>query len=162
MENIVFDTIEELEAYLRSIYNECEAAYQIESTKEGKISKKAYAKGIKDALDLINLHMDQQQLIEDFSEIEPEPDYTEAKKLYQMTSEEVISLGIDNIFQAAIENNTEEDLAEAAFKFENELIALLGDENTIPFDSYAVLSTDKLIGIIEKSISDISRLKNNP
>ncbi len=161
MEHIVFDTIEELEAHLRHIYKECEVACQKEPAEKDRISKKAYARGIKDALDLIQLYIDQQQS-EAFSEGEEDIEYHELKKLYQMTSEEVASLGIHNIFQTAIEDNTEDELAEAAFKFENELIALLGDANTIPFDSYTILSTDKLISIIEKSISDISRLKNEP
>lgn len=58
-----------------------------------------------------------------------------------------------------LDDHSTEDLCEAAFHFENQYMSLLGDPNTIDFQTYTALSRDKLISIISASLEDISKLK---
>ena len=53
-----------------------------------------------------------------------------------------------------------DDLTEAAFGFENEFMALLGDANTIPFETYSALSSEELLSIVRHSVEEICRIKN--
>ena len=52
------------------------------------------------------------------------------------------------------------DLAEAAFTFENQLMALVEDQNTIPLDAYADMPPDALIRIIRAAVDGICRIKS--
>ncbi|MCG8530984.1 MAG: hypothetical protein MI749_09995, partial [Desulfovibrionales bacterium] len=53
---------------------------------------------------------------------------------------------------------TPKDLVEAAFAFENQLLALHGDDTPLPFDAYENLSHSQLITIIKTATCDICRL----
>lgn len=52
------------------------------------------------------------------------------------------------------------DLAEAAFTFENQLMALVEDQNTIPLDTYTDMPPDELIRIIRAAVDGICRIKS--
>lgn len=78
-------------------------------------------------------------------------------KLHEMTAAQVIS-----------DNNTKEikdfshsELMDAAFMFENQLMALLGDKNPIPYEAYTELSPTQLTDIIKNCAQQICKIENN-
>lgn len=80
-------------------------------------------------------------------------------KLYLMTAEEVAATNLEeNLAQGGIPR---EDLAEAAFTFENEFMALLGDDNAMPMDAYSGMDEQKLIGVIRAAVENICRLRSS-
>ncbi len=82
------------------------------------------------------------------------------KKLHQLDAGTVRSLDLSDMENLDLPPHTREDLAEAAFTFENELMALLGDENTMPWESYSDLPTDQLLQIIKSSVENICRIQS--
>ncbi len=160
---ILVDTNKRLEKHFENIYENCKNALQNELTKENKIAKKAYTKGIEDALTLVKLHKTQSKNPGGTGSMPDESTQEQpaSKKLYQMTWEEISETGLDNFNKNAIGQYSKEDLTEAAFKFESELIEYLGDINDVSFDAYTSLPPEKLVKIIMNSIADICRLKKN-
>lgn len=80
-------------------------------------------------------------------------------KLYLMTAEEVAVTNLEeDLAQGGIPR---EDLSEAAFTFENELMALLGDDNAMPMDAYSGMDEQKLIGVIRAAVENICRLRSS-
>ncbi len=82
------------------------------------------------------------------------------KKLHQLSAQTVNSMDLGDLDNQDLLLHTREDLAEAAFTFENELMAVLGDENTMPWESYSDLPEDKLIRIIQSSVENICRMQS--
>ncbi|MBI9091824.1 MAG: hypothetical protein JEZ12_21645 [Desulfobacterium sp.] len=78
-------------------------------------------------------------------------------KLYLMTAEEVSKTNLEEDLAKGIIPG--EDLSEAAFTFENELMVLLGDENAMPMDTYSGMDEQKLIGVIQAAVENICRLR---
>ena len=52
---------------------------------------------------------------------------------------------------------SQDELVEAAFRFENELMACLGDANCIAWDIYAGLTSRELVNVVSRSVSDICK-----
>ncbi len=82
------------------------------------------------------------------------------KKLHQLSAETVNSMDLDDLDNQDLSQHTKKDLTEAAFTFENELMAVLGDENTMPWESYSDLPEDKLLRIIQSSVENICRIQS--
>ena len=80
-------------------------------------------------------------------------------KLYLMTAEEVSKANLEEDLAKGIIPG--EDLSEAAFTFENELMALLGDDNAMPMDAYSGMDEQKLIGVIRAAVENICRLRSS-
>lgn len=90
----------------------------------------------------------------------PEADAPQAPaKLYLMTAEEVSKINLEEDLAKGIIPG--EDLSEAAFTFENELMALLGDDNAMPLDAYSGMDEQKLIGVIRAVVENICRLRSS-
>ncbi|MCG8619536.1 MAG: hypothetical protein MI802_25220 [Desulfobacterales bacterium] len=84
-------------------------------------------------------------------------------KLHQRPAEAVNQLNLSESdapdFEAlGLPPHTREDLVEAAFTFENQLMATLGDDNAMPWEAYTDLPADRLIGIVAASVDKICRL----
>lgn len=84
----------------------------------------------------------------------------EAVPLYRMAPEKVAALDLRIQFENHTLGFSSQILTEAAFRFENQLMAALGDENTIPFEMYENLNDEKLIDIILVSTEKICRIEN--
>lgn len=56
---------------------------------------------------------------------------------------------------------TREDLVEAAFGFENALMELLGDDNTMPMEIYQHLAPVQLEDIIQSAVEKICRINGS-
>jgi len=80
-------------------------------------------------------------------------------RLHLMTAESVSRLDLTNFAGAGLAPHTRIELAEAAFTFENEFMALLGDDNTIPMDVYSAMAEDQLIKVIKAAVENICRLR---
>ncbi len=82
------------------------------------------------------------------------------EKLHGMRPEQVRQLDLTNLLdhpESGPPEYTREELTEAAFTFENQLMALLGDETTMPWESYADLPRDQLVRIIQSAVENICR-----
>ena len=111
----------------------------------------AYARGLEDALELVCRHRQQ-------SSAPPETKQTrESARLCRMSPEQVAALDLDAAARGNPEQFSRSELVEAAFRFENDLMACLGDENCMDWDVYAGLSTGQLLNIIRRSVLDICR-----
>ncbi len=110
-----------------------------------------YLKGIKDTTDLIKNH-----IISNISSYNLRLDSIENKprKLFQLEPEEILKLDLKN---QSPKNYTVDEFAETAFNLENQLLELLGDVNSMPFDSYTALSSKQLVKIIINSAEGICR-----
>ena len=114
---------------------------------------------MEDALELVCLHRQQCADAKDaiLRTTEKEPDNPGAAKLFQMSPEQVCQLHLDVEDQVCLEQFSQDELVEAAFKFENELMVCLGDPNCIAWETYAGLTPNELIRVVSRSVSDICR-----
>ena len=80
------------------------------------------------------------------------------EKLHLMGAQEVMSMDLTAAFSAG--EFSLEDLTEAAFTFENQLTALHGDDNTIPYDAYTGMTDTELIKVIQTAVADICRIQS--
>lgn len=81
------------------------------------------------------------------------------QKLHLLPAEEVSVMNLkESLDQGAISGA---DLAEAAFTFENELMAVLGDDNTMPADAYAGMDDKTLIKVIRSAVDNICRFRSS-
>ena len=142
------DPINNLVNDLTRLYEQSRAESDRETDPEKKTVKEAYACGIKDALNRVRHHLALADTNKD--------DLPDALPLHQMPAAEVLRILRDT--PETLENCSLKDLQEAAFRFENELMACLGDLNTIFFDTYEALDRQDLIPIITRSLEDISRV----
>ncbi len=158
---VLVNTDELLEKHLIGMYEQSLNDVKSASTQQEAEKRVAYAQGIDDVLKIVALHKEQskEQILLSKGNETRHPDNTGPLKPHQMSAHEISISGLFNSKADALGHSSEKDLAEAAFKFENELIETLGDVNTIPFDSYTTLSKKELIRIIKKSVEDICRLK---
>ncbi|MCP4117764.1 MAG: hypothetical protein GY737_20680 [Desulfobacteraceae bacterium] len=78
-------------------------------------------------------------------------------KLYLMTAEEVSKINLEEDLTKGLIPG--EDLSEAAFIFENELMGLLGDDNAMSMDAYSGMDEQTLIGVIRSAVENICRLR---
>ena len=76
-------------------------------------------------------------------------------RLHLLAADEVSVMDLEERLSQGEFNGT--DLVEAAFTFENELMACLGDENCMDWDVYAGLTPGELVNVISRSVSDICR-----
>lgn len=154
-EMILVDTDKKLEERLKQM---CQKAGK--STYDGLSSEgKAYVRGIEDALKLVCLH--RQQCADAKKAISKaagkQQDDAGAVKLFQMSPEQVCNLNLDAEDDVCLRNFSQDELAEAAFRFENELMTCLGDANCIEWDIYAGLTPTELVKVVTKSVSDICK-----
>jgi len=82
------------------------------------------------------------------------------ERLHLMTAEEVSLLDLGDLTAPGLAPHTRAELAEAAFTFENELMALLEDDNTMPMDAYVTMAEDQLKEIIRTAVGNICRLRS--
>ncbi len=155
---ILVDTPARLKNHLAAIYQESKTRETESETTKERTKYREYASGIKDALDLISLHITQSQNTENPTPIPSKNKEYEPKKLYQMFAQDIVNLTRNSQKSDIFKTLPKKDLIETAFKFENELMQILGDENTIPFDSYADLSMEQLVKIIKNCTEKITRL----
>ena len=81
-------------------------------------------------------------------------------KLHEMTAAQVVSLNTSGDSEKGLEDYDHEELMEAAFMFENQLIVLLGDENFISYEVYSDMSHTQLADIIENCTEQICKIEN--
>lgn len=120
----------------------------------------AYVQGLKDALKVVTLHCEQCADKTDNIPGKAVQDLQEENlpvKLHKMSPEEIIKLNLDETSLSILEIYTIDEMIEAAFRFENELMAFLGDPNCIEWETYAQLAPKALIRIINNAASDICR-----
>ncbi len=120
----------------------------------------AYQKGISDALELVHQFKKQYGPAGNGSETTSPVTLNDDPKLYQCSPERVAQIDLADPDIRKNENITDADLTEAAFHFENQLLELLEDANTIPYDAYEGLDPVKLAGIIQNSVEKICQLQN--
>ncbi len=157
-DTILVDTLGRLNNHLTTIYQESKTRETESETNNKKAEYRDYARGIKDALDLISLHIKQSQ-----NEGNPAPTHSQKEepkhpRLYEMHARDIVSLTRSSQKSVIFKTLPKEDLIESAFKFENELMQLLGDENTIPFDSYTDLSIEQLTKITKNCAEKITQI----
>jgi len=80
------------------------------------------------------------------------------KSLHMMTAQAISILNIEDVLIKGI--FPESDLAEAAFTLENELMARLEDDNTMPMNAYFDMSKQELIRVIKTTADTICRLRS--
>lgn len=82
------------------------------------------------------------------------------QKLHQMSAISVTRLELSSLTgltEQGLVSHSLDDLIEAAFTFENQLMAILEDDNFISVDAYAGLSEQQLLQIIESAVEKICR-----
>ena len=79
-------------------------------------------------------------------------------KLHLMAARDVLTMDLGQRHQAG--EISMEELTEAAFTFENQLTALHGDDNIIPYDAYLGMTAPALIKAIGTAVSDICRIRS--
>ncbi|MCG8634666.1 MAG: hypothetical protein MI863_12615 [Desulfobacterales bacterium] len=82
------------------------------------------------------------------------------EKLHQLDAGTVNTLDLNDMDNLDLAPHSREDLVEAAFTFENELMALLGDDNAMAWDAYSELPADQLIRIIQSAVENICRIQS--
>lgn len=80
------------------------------------------------------------------------------EKLCELTAEQVVSLGMSEGSTKKIEDFSHAELVEAAFRFENQQMELLGDINSISCEAYAALPHAELVDIVKNSVEQICRM----
>ncbi|WDP92231.1 MAG: hypothetical protein HUN04_21905 [Desulfobacter sp.] len=86
-------------------------------------------------------------------------DSTPPQTLQSMAAETVSAMDLETMLDRGEVTGTE--LAEAAFTFENELMALLGDDNTMPMEAYSGMDESGLIKVIGAAVDNICRLRSS-
>jgi hypothetical protein len=81
------------------------------------------------------------------------------EKLHQLSAERVSDLNLSDLSAERLSPYSRKDLAEEAFTFENQLMALLEDGNTMPWETYAHAPEEELIRIIKSAVENICRLR---
>ena len=91
---------------------------------------------------------------------QPIPAGTSAKKLHQLPAEDVAGLDLAGLSDVStlpaqgLAPHSTTDLVEAAFTFENELMALLGDENSMPYEVYERMDDAQLLPVIRAAVEN--------
>ncbi len=142
------DHINDLMDELTALREKSRTGMNTGNDSNGKSAGQAYCKGIEDAMALIKQHLYP-------PEARNKPD-AQILPIHQRSAADALLLLRES--PATLDGYAREDLQEAAFKFENELMACLGDMNTIYFDTYEPLDKKELIRIITRSLEDISRV----
>ncbi len=159
-DTIQLNTLDQLESQLSKLYQEAKTRETKYRTTQEKTQFREYARGFKDAMDLVMRYKQQSKKTESLVPLISQKAKTEPKKPYEMHAQDIVTLirnpQKSNIFKTF----PKEDLIETAFKFENELMQLLGDENMISFDSYIDLSTDQLEKIIINCTEKITQINS--
>ncbi len=81
-------------------------------------------------------------------------------KLHEMTAVQVATLNIPDNNEKRIEDYSLEELMDAAFTFESQLMQLLGDINPISYEAYSQLSHAQLVDIIKNCTGQICKIEN--
>lgn len=152
---MTLNTIQELKKQIEKIYAISIDDAQKETHSDEKRLKTAYAEGIAHALNIVELHAEQSSEIDNSSQIEQ----NETTQLHKMSAVEVFRINLETPEQ--FEKYSKEELAEAAFVFENEHMASLGDMNVIDYDTYTAMSPAELINIIKHSVQEICSINNS-
>ena len=151
---IVLDTIDSLVAHLEKMITQ-----RPPSGIEKMDPKKAYKKGLEESLTLFRTHLEQSKKV---AEPENAPMSHSIKEkqpqLYQMSPDQVIRLSLNDLEKIEESGFGLPNLIEAAFHFENRLLELLADDNTIPYDSYESLDSGQLGKIIHHCAEKILQL----
>lgn len=150
-----------LKSDIEKLYNKSRQAFETAAPGEEKKCSEAYARGVKDALEIVRQHIENQSVVQPSPEPEQAPPQKRHRKPHQMSIEAVSKLIMQSSSDpgSGLETYTAGDLTEAAFRFENEMMACLGDDNTIPFDSYTGMAPGQLVSIIKTSVAKIEELK---
>jgi hypothetical protein len=120
----------------------------------------AYKKGMQDALELVlRFKAHCRSAKADHPAESSEKPAASALKLHQVPPENVVQLDLADPATRSKQKISHADMVEAAFHFENQLLGLLGDANTIPFDAYEGLAPETLAGIISQCAGKICRLE---
>ncbi len=82
-------------------------------------------------------------------------------RLHLMTAEAVSRMDLTDLSAPGLPPHTREELVQAAFTFENELMALLGDDNTMPMDAYSTMEEDQLKAVIRTAVGSICRIRSS-
>lgn len=85
---------------------------------------------------------------------------TPPDKLHKMTAAQVTALNISRNSEKSIKEYSHDELREAAFTFENQLMQLLEDINPISYEAYSELSSTQLTGIIINCTEQICKIQN--
>jgi Asp-tRNA(Asn)/Glu-tRNA(Gln) amidotransferase B subunit len=155
---ILVDTLDRLKNHLTTIYQASKTRETESEATKAKTEHSEYTRGIKDALELISLHIKQSQNTESPTPLQPKKKEPKHQKLYEMHAQDIVTLTRNSQKSEIFKALPKDDLIETAFKFENELMQLLGDENTIPFDTYTDLSMDQLVKIIKNCTEKITQI----
>ncbi|MBU1193699.1 MAG: NUDIX domain-containing protein [Proteobacteria bacterium] len=83
-----------------------------------------------------------------------------SEKLCELTASQVVSLGMSDDNIKKVEDYNHEELIEAAFRFENQQMELLGDINLVSYEAYAVMAHAELVSIIKNSTAQICRMES--
>lgn len=151
---ILLDTTDRLTAHLEKMMSQSP-----EAGIEKMAPEKAYRKGIEDSLTLIRTHIEQcSKATETKNATMAHPTEEKQPQLSQMPPAQVIKLDLNDPKKIEESGFGLTDLIEAAFHFENRLIELLADDNTIPYDAYESLDSRQLGKIIHHCAKKILQL----
>lgn len=147
------DIIKRLEDTLTQNYQQ--SLVDAEKTPE----KKGYAQGLKQALNIVD-SMKKELGISGPPHISSnQTKESGVPKLHRLSAEQVCALNLHTPDQEKERIDTTNELIEAAFRFENELLATLGDDNTVPIEAYETLDAQKLTHIIVTATEKIVQLQ---
>lgn len=147
--------ISELKRWLKESKNKAEQA----DDPEEKRIREAYSNGFEAAFDLVLSHYRQERLNSQHTGKDPALP-AERPKLYDLKAPQVSRNWNEVEEKEIIEMYTRLELTEAAFRFENELMGMLGDDNSMEYEAYDGLNNDQLVRIIRTSVTEICRLEN--
>ena len=122
---------------------------------------RAYAEGFKKALEIVDTHTEEFNSIREVPENVRDAGSAEsaAPRLFELSADQVAGLNLDKLDAGARGFYSVDELTEAAFRFENDLMAILGDDNTIPIDAYENLEKEKLIDILCAAVDKIQQIQ---
>jgi hypothetical protein len=152
------DTLANLENELLEKIDHLENSITDQSNDEEKKFKHGVKQGLLDALHLVQRFKGETSKEERAATcLEPGQSMEKRQNLNQMGAEPILRLVNDGSLN--LMDYPVSELAEAAFQFENELMTLLEDTSTIPFESYTELTKEKLVEILSHAANEIYKIE---
>lgn len=146
-------SLRELEERLAALCREAETATATAGDTQKEVQS-AYARGLGHALNLVQEFCRREKDRTASSEkAQAEP------KVYELAPDVAARLNLPALVSKNPAAYSPADLVEAAFRFENMLMAILEDDNTLPWDAYQGLAPAQLAGIIQNSAEEICRIQ---
>ena len=123
--------------------------------------KKGYAQGLKQALETVRSIKTECEMSAPSPVSSDQAKAPDNPKLYCLSADQVCALHLNTFDEEKSKDYSLDELVEAAFRFENELLATLGDPNTVPIDAYETLNEQKLLNIIVTAAEKIVQMQQN-